>query len=68
MEDTVYIVLLIVLFHLFGPRQAEQKLKSNTIFPQMQKYHDFQWKQENFVQNLGGEGYYFKLCIAIGQW
>jgi hypothetical protein len=47
---------------------STSRAKTYTIFPRMQKYHDFQWKLENFVQNLGGEGYYFKLCIAIGQW
>ena len=31
MEDTVYIVVLIVLFHLFGPQQAEQKLTQSFL-------------------------------------
>jgi hypothetical protein len=36
------------LFHL----QAEQKLKTNTLFPRLQKYQDFQSKLENYDQNL----------------
>jgi hypothetical protein len=58
------------LFHLL----AEQKLKSNALFPGLQKYQDFQPKHKQLIKlfeksskNQGGEGFYFKRRIAVGQ-